>query len=346
MNRTEPRRRPFRPKKEWQRVPEGEWGGLIESLALDRIENTTRDNYETAIQSWKYFNNMYDLENAVPTLHTIKMYIAELHISGYPYGTIKDYLAGLGFWMSTMGLEHSWETITKQTSLKHLKDGLKKRDGRSGVGAETNRKPALPVEQLTHMCNSVDYTIYDDLLLVTLASVAFYGLCRLGEVVWPDAKAYQLWRKVIKRTDITLEVGRAVVHLPYMKNDRFYHGSDITLTPFNRSTNPVSLLRRYLLWRDEKHPGHPALFVMEGGEVPTRAWFLERFRAWCGEQYAGHSLRAGGATFLAEMGASTMEIMRAGRWRSDVFLCYIRKNSILGEVLRRRNLWDGNALLL
>lgn len=55
------------------------------------------------------------------------------------------------------------------------------------------------------------------------------------------------------------------------------------------------------------------------------------------KRWAGQSMRAGGATALAEDGASPQVIQAAGRWASDTFQIYIRKNPIvLNAILAAR----------
>ena len=44
-------------------------------------------------------------------------------------------------------------------------------------------------------------------------------------------------------------------------------------------------------------------------------------------------MRAGGATALAERGTAPMLIQTAGRWTSDTFNRYVRKNPFLFEAL-------------
>ena len=44
------------------------------------------------------------------------------------------------------------------------------------------------------------------------------------------------------------------------------------------------------------------------------------------EEFALHSGRIGGATRLAEKGASALVIQREGRWKSDAFMVYVRAN--------------------
>ena len=48
---------------------------------------------------------------------------------------------------------------------------------------------------------------------------------------------------------------------------------------------------------------------------------------------AGHSLRAGGATFFAAAGWPDDRIQALGRWSSEAFRIYIRKHPVLMQVL-------------
>ena len=56
---------------------------------------------------------------------------------------------------------------------------------------------------------------------------------------------------------------------------------------------------------------------------------IQRLRKFFPKDIAGHSLRSGGATSLAEAGADFDTIQAAGRWSSDAFRIYIRKNPVV-----------------
>jgi len=85
----------------------------------------------------------------------------------------------------------------------------------------------------------------------------------------------------------------------------------------------------YLQSRDRLFPIHPQLWLTSSGRVPTRHWFIKRLRSFFPKEIAGQSLRAGGATSLAEAGADLATIQAAGRWASKAFQIYIRKNPVL-----------------
>ncbi|KAF9033953.1 hypothetical protein BDZ89DRAFT_947558, partial [Hymenopellis radicata] len=65
-----------------------------------------------------------------------------------------------------------------------------------------------------------------------------------------------------------------------------------------------------------------------------RTWFMKRLRRLePDEQFAGQSMRAGGATAMAEDGCAPHLIQAAGRWASNTFQIYIRKNPVLLQAL-------------
>jgi hypothetical protein len=77
---------------------------------------------------------------------------------------------------------------------------------------------------------------------------------------------------------------------------------------------------------------------MADGAVPTRQFFISRIRRFFDRNVAGQSMRAGGATSLAENGVPPSLIQLIGRWSSDAFFIYIRKSPILIQAL----LYSGN----
>jgi hypothetical protein len=63
---------------------------------------------------------------------------------------------------------------------------------------------------------------------------------------------------------------------------------------------------------------------------------MRRFRhLFPDSSIAGQSMRAGGATALAEDGAPPHIIQAAGRWPSDTFQIYIRNHPVLGSRKRK-----------
>jgi hypothetical protein len=113
------------------------------------------------------------------------------------------------------------------------------------------------------------------------------------------------------------------------KADRLYEGSTIVIEQRNSDLDPLVTFRRYLISRDKLHRWLPLLWLRESGSPPTRNWYIQRLRRHFSEDYAGHSLRSGGATTLALANVPAERIQLAGRWSSDTFQIYIRKHPVL-----------------
>ncbi|KAF6745770.1 hypothetical protein DFP72DRAFT_823747, partial [Ephemerocybe angulata] len=65
-----------------------------------------------------------------------------------------------------------------------------------------------------------------------------------------------------------------------------------------------------------------------------RSWFDVRFFALLNHDYGGHSLRSGGATFLASLGLPEDVIMAMGRWSSQAWRIYVRENpAVRAEII-------------
>jgi hypothetical protein len=162
---------------------------------------------------------------------------------------------------------------------------------------------------------------------------SFYACHRTGELVQKNEKALLDWRKIIKRSSLRFDGGRASYRLPYHKTDRFYRGTDILFTSHD-VVDPVALLHEYTSRRDSLHSAKSALFLREDGSLPTRSWFDSKFFALLDRTYGGHSVRAGGATFYASLGLTEDVIQALGRWSSQAWKIYIRENPTIRAELQ------------
>ncbi|KAF5373479.1 hypothetical protein D9615_009462 [Tricholomella constricta] len=193
-------------------------------------------------------------------------------------------------------------------------------------GGPVKRKLPLRVAHLSAFLDIARSSgSYDDFLFAVILACCFYACHRSGELVQKNGKGLFDWRKVIKRTSLVFDGGRAQYHLPYHKSDPFYRGTDILFTP-QEVVDPVALLREYASRRDRLHGGRPALFLRTDGSHPTRSWFERKFFSVLSRDFGGHSPCAGGATFYASLGLTEDVIQALGRWSSSAWKIYIREN--------------------
>lgn len=186
---------------------------------------------------------------------------------------------------------------------------------------------------------------YDDILFVSMLFVGFYGLLRLGEMTMSDSRSLRNPRKYARRSSVEWIAEGFAFWLPTHKTDTTFEGSRVVIPQKSESlVDPVSIFRRYILARDSSFLFHPFLWVRENASVPTRSWFLRRLRKLIPNSgFAGQSIRSGGATALAEDGVSPHLIQATGRWSSDTFQIYIRKNPVILQAMLYTRRPDASA---
>ncbi|KAF7299103.1 RNase H domain-containing protein [Mycena indigotica] len=202
-------------------------------------------------------------------------------------------------------------------------------------GQAVKRKDPLT---LGHLRTAIDrlpaIPTHDDLLFLAILLSGFHALHRLGEMTMPDNPKLRNPRKYTKRESVTLNAESYEYWLPAHKADVAFEGNRIIIAD-------QAALKYFLLYldsRDRLLPFNPYLWARENGQVPPRAWFIKRLKHFFpNPNIAGQSLRAGGATHLAEDGALPHIIQAAGRWSSEAFQVYLRKHpTVLHGLLRAR----------
>ena len=198
-----------------------------------------------------------------------------------------------------------------------------------------SRKEPLVIDDLRFLEQSFQRSqLYDNHLFAALLFTGFHGLLRLGDMTFPDDPNIREWRKVTRRTSLSVDNHSYTFLLPSHKGDKFFEGNKVLIRPFNaQSVNPTPIFLRYLMSRDRLFSASSPLWLTSQGTVPTRAFFMTRFRLFFSKSYAGASMRAGGATHLALIGASSKIIRGIGRWTSKAWELYIRVHPTLLHAL-------------
>lgn len=293
------------------------------------LEAGTRRVYTSHVKSYFDFCKRHELPPE-PTADTLSFFV--VYMSHFIQATsVQSYLSGIC---------HSLESLypdvraARNTSVvKQTVAGCIKRSSKL-----TTRKTPLTANDLGRMRGKYDNGTYDDLLWLAILFTGFNGLHRLGELVWPDLRSEQDYRKVIPFSSLRWSADPCphyTYHLPGHKGNRFFEGNTVMITRRRDCGDALPVMESYMARRNTgaRTRCHPALFVREDGTIPTRSWFMSRLRANFGTAYAGHSVRSGGATDLATRGIPDSIIQKMGRWSSAAFQIYIRKNPALLAVL-------------
>ncbi|KAF9022931.1 hypothetical protein BDZ89DRAFT_917078, partial [Hymenopellis radicata] len=168
-------------------------------------------------------------------------------------------------------------------------------------------KRKLPLAR-THLSTATaslgHHPSHDDLLFVTMLHTGFAALMRLGELSVPDNVAIRDYRKCSLRSTVVVFERGYGFDLPYHKADRFFEGNKIRIVR-RGNLDPAPIFHRYLASRDKVSRLNPFLWITSKNVVPTRAWFMARLRQLEPDlEFAGQSMRAGGATAMAEDGCA------------------------------------------
>jgi hypothetical protein len=201
-------------------------------------------------------------------------------------------------------------------------------------GTHTMRKRALTIADLNSVCDRYSRNrTHNDLLFCAQLCVGFFALMRLGELTWPNDTELRDPRKLTKRNSVIVSNTSFQFFLPGHKADRFFEGNTIILCPNPFPCNPMTLFVVYLKSRDHLFPLSSPLWLNENGTVPTRSFFMRRLRVFFDSDVGGQSMRAGGATSLAENGVAPHIIQGIGWWASAAWQIYIRKHPVLLQAM-------------
>ena len=285
------------------------------------LDTSSFGTYTSALNSYLTFCNLHNLP-ADPTPDTLSLYAVFLSTHIKP-DSVNSYLSGI-----CRQLEPFFSEV------RHNRKGMLVSRTIAGCmrrfGTPVKRKAPLSHANLLHVIDSmVSVPSHDDLLFLALILTGFHALMRLGELVFPDKRALRNYRKISLRHSVCIKPDQYSFFLPSHKGDRFFEGNIILIQKLTTPTDPYSRFLAYLTSRDDRFPLHPELWLTSRGAVPTRNWFITRLRKLFPREVAGQSIRSGGATSLAEAGADLATIQAVGRWSSEAFKIYIRKNPVL-----------------
>ena len=294
------------------------------AIALGNVvDRSTLSNYSLALNSYLNFVKLHDflVEPTPETLSFFTVYMSH-HINPR---SVNTYLSGISQQLETLFpavKEARNSTLVHRT----LQGCMRMR------GLATTRKRALTTDSddLQLVINHYQHsTLHDDLLFVAMIVTGFFGLLRLGELTFPDDPSLQNWKKVTRHNTVHMHDNIYEFILPGHKADRFFEGNKIIIPAHHFDIHPLQIFLKYIGSRDTIHPVASPLWLTEAGHIPTRSFFINRLRIFFATNVAGQSMRAGGATALAEHSVSPAIIQASGHWASEAFLVYIRKNPTL-----------------
>ena len=296
------------------------------SIAMGQsIDISTWKNYGSALNSYLTFVRIHGFD-VEPTPDTLSFFIVFMCFHIKP-DSVDGYLSGICHQLEPYF--PSVRSVRKSMICKRTLAGCKRLRG-----VPTIRKRALTMDDLLLVINHYSQSsLHDDILFVCQLLTGFFALLRLGELTTPDDKSLIDHRKITARTSALVSSDHYRFLLPTHKGDKVYEGNTIIIQQHNIAIDPLSWFKKYLSSRDRLFPFSSDLWLRADGSRPSRSFFIRRMQLFFDSDVAGHSMRAGGATSLAENSVPPNLIQAIGRWASQTFQIYIRKNPVLLQAL-------------
>ena len=286
------------------------------------LDNSTNRTYSSHLNSYLNFCHLHHFP-IEPNSDVLSFYITYMSQHIHPR-SVETYLSGIVTQLEPF-FPHVREVRRSRLVVRTLKGALRR------FASPTKRASALTCRDLLLVADSLSSPLtYDDSLFLCQLYTGFFGLLRLGELTWPDSSSTRDYRKLILRHSVQVSESFFRFELQTDKTDQLFEGNSIVIHKRAMPPDPYECFLHYLRARDSLFPLHPHLWLTSTGSPPTRSWFLSKLhRVLPSPSIGGHSMRAGGATFLAASGIAPAQIQAIGRWRSQTWERYIRSHPTL-----------------
>ena len=180
------------------------------------------------------------------------------------------------------------------------------------------KDPIFP-EHLLAMGKVVNFSSDLEILVFIAAMLMFRTLLRISHIVESS--------HTIRVKDVKFEQESVLLYVKSSKTDQSGSDEIVPITTSNEvALCPVRALEFFIA--KFKMPSNHQLFSCNSIPVLTYGMFAKCFkklvvRAGLEGDYASHSLRRGGATFMSMLNCSISEIKTRGMWKSDCVYKYI-----------------------
>ena len=252
-------------------------------------------------------------------LNELITYIAHMFKSGLSHSTVSCYIAGISFHSKLNNLEDNTQTFI----VRKMLDGFKRTTGnKKDTRLPINRQLLRNIIQvLPNICKSR----YESQLFITAFSFCFHGMFRVSELTWkaPGYSSHAVKFQNVKVLGDSLEV-----FLETSKTDQFGSGVTINIpSQIDKNACPVNAVRKFVSYRGVQDG--PLFRHFDGNPLTSYQFsaMLKRslqFLRVADSNLTSHSFRIGMATACSIEGVTDEQIKKLGRWKSNVFLRYIR----------------------
>ncbi|XP_065175550.1 uncharacterized protein LOC135805446 isoform X2 [Sycon ciliatum] len=295
-----------------------------EQLISNSVAAATQHTYAPGWHAFRKFMQQIHRDPLSPRHDDILLFAASMSHS-VSAGTLKVYLAAVRYNLLCRG---GPVEVLPSSRLTALVKGLERERASLPRHATAQpRRQAITAAQLKALHLFLQRSAYspgDTLMLWAALTTAFHGLLRVSEYTSPSP-AGSGTLKTLRRAHLVLSQATASLRLQRTKTSQLTSGGEVVLHRHaDPQICPVLALEAYVrscAWGSDEQP----LFKFGNGRWLTPNDINVVLRRVLGPSYSSHSLRAGGATHMANQGAPEYALMAAGRWSSGAYRTYVRR---------------------
>jgi hypothetical protein len=283
-------------------------------------ESATKASHVDSYNAWCRYKLNTGRPNCVVSVDSLRQFTIYEHLRGISSDTTKVRLGGIGRTLVKKRslTQDQWDAMRTSSDLNETRSAIRRLELK--LGYEHRRADPISFEEVKSL--AVNAVSFDQVVLSLMIATAFFGLNRMGELADNSSKdrsdilKLPRFGNLRRREDsISFVIQSTKVESWQEKIVEIEHCPDWYLKIWDR----------YIAGREQFGLKYcPFLFVMQNGMVPTSTMINEYMKSSLPRELTTHSCRAGGATYMALLGKSFIEIMIAGRWNSWAFIKYIR----------------------
>jgi hypothetical protein len=287
------------------------------------LAHSTLKRYSGAIKRFIHFCNTEQIPDHLrfPADEFVLCAFAASSLGRHAGGTPRSRISALKAWHITHNME--WKGSAR---LRYVLNGV-----HNSAPRTSRRLPRPPINamMLSQLVQNLDLNLPLDAAVAACAATAFWGQCRLGELLPPSSSIAPPiplpTRSDFKRS--VLNPQSCILHLPCTKTHR--NGQDVVLVDQQTLINPILLLKNHIRKSNIPSDKHIFSYTSTGGlRSLSKPFFLQRCNdIWLLLGYprtTGHCFRIGGTTELLVAGVHPDVVKATGRWSSESFLRYWR----------------------
>ncbi|KNF02808.1 hypothetical protein PSTG_04093 [Puccinia striiformis f. sp. tritici PST-78] len=235
--------------------------------------------------------------------------------------TLRKYLSGLKAWHDYHGLTYP-VGIDRRVGL--MVKSSAKEDAKQPMKC---KKSAIKLQHLLTIADTFSKGSEEDMAILDLSLVAFWGMARLGEITYDNQTIHNAGPK---KRDVTISSDgqSAVIKLRNAKTARPGELQYIRLTALRNALCPVLAIQRRMNSCKGLDDAVFGFQTLTGHSILTKYRVVSRlgkiWRSSGDDKLSGHSFRVGGASLRNALGVPIEQICDLGRWVSSSYKLYIR----------------------